>query len=151
MSRAPSVAHSDTSRQAAESIEQHLGPIENQIFSVIERADTLGCTTDELEIVLGMAHQTASARVVGLRTKHKIMDSGLRRRTRGGRLAVVWVVGHDYAPSGAPNDKLASRPSAKEIGVAIREISSLLKACSTTPSEELKKLGKWLKDIEMRG
>lgn len=50
-----------------------------------------GSTDDEIEIALGLRHQTASARRRELVLLGQIYDSGQRRRTSSGRAAVVWV------------------------------------------------------------
>ena len=50
-----------------------------------------GMTCDELELKLGMRHQTASARVSELKRIGSIFDSGQRRATRSGRKAAVWL------------------------------------------------------------
>lgn len=47
-------------------------------------------TCDEVEIVTGLKHQTASARIRELALKGLIKDSGKRRLTRSGRKAVVY-------------------------------------------------------------
>lgn len=49
-----------------------------------------GLTTDQLEVVLNRPHQTVSARVYDLARKGWIVDSGLKRKTRSGRQAIVW-------------------------------------------------------------
>jgi len=51
-----------------------------------------GSTCDEAEEGLDMKHQTASARLRELVLKEFIVDSGMRRRTRSGRGARVYVV-----------------------------------------------------------
>lgn len=49
-----------------------------------------GTTCDKLEQVLGMSHQTTSARINDLVRKGRIRDSGRREKTRTGRLAICW-------------------------------------------------------------
>lgn len=51
-----------------------------------------GLTCDEVEVIAGMKHQTASARIRDLYLEGAILDSGERRPTRSGRSAVVWKV-----------------------------------------------------------
>lgn len=87
---APYVVGSDTSRRAAESIEDGLNQMQEQVLSAI-RSDASGRTCDEVEHVLALRHQTVSARIRELACKSKIVDSGRRRVTRSGRAAVVWV------------------------------------------------------------
>lgn len=49
-----------------------------------------GATCDRLEQVLGMSHQTTSARLNDLARRGKILDSGRREKTRTGRPAICW-------------------------------------------------------------
>ena len=51
----------------------------------------LGATCDELEIRLGLSHQTASAAITEMAKSGMIVDSGERRHTRSGRKARVYV------------------------------------------------------------
>lgn len=98
---APYVKGSDTSQDAAESMEPHLARLQETIFSLIQNSwsgimsnmdPQLGWTDDELERWLGLPHQTVSARRRELVLKGLIEDSGERRKTRSGRKAVVWVL-----------------------------------------------------------
>ena len=86
---APYVRGSDTSRDAAESMRPHVSRIEAEVLAVINRFIHLTC--DELEEETGLSHQTASARLKGLRDKGLIKFSGARRKTRSGRAARVYV------------------------------------------------------------
>jgi ribA/ribD-fused uncharacterized protein len=54
-----------------------------------------GATCDEVEAALSLTHQTTSARVHELMKLGAVVDSGVRRRTRSNRDAVVWVVPED--------------------------------------------------------
>lgn len=51
-----------------------------------------GATCDDVEVGLDLTHQTASARVHELEAAEFIADTGLRRKTRSGRDAIVWHV-----------------------------------------------------------
>lgn len=51
-----------------------------------------GVTCEEVEIYLEMPHQTISARITELMIEGKIRDTGVRRKTRTGRTARVYVV-----------------------------------------------------------
>ena len=55
-------------------------------------AEQGGATCDEVESDIGMIHQSASARIRGLVKMGLLRESGSRRKTRRGRLAIVWVV-----------------------------------------------------------
>lgn len=57
-----------------------------------------GATCDEVEVALGLRHQTASARLRELVLKGAIKDSGARRLTRSKRKAAVYVFNDGPAP-----------------------------------------------------
>ncbi len=63
-----------------------------RILAYFTLCKTLGFTDDELEEVMNLRHQTLSARRRELVLQCRIKDSGLRRKTRSGRTATVWVV-----------------------------------------------------------
>ena len=86
---APYVRGSDTSRDAAWSVEGRLGADAQRVYEAIEKSSD-GMTCDEVEESLEMRHQTASARIKGLRDVGRIIDSGRRRPTRSGRNAAVY-------------------------------------------------------------
>lgn len=79
----------ETSIQARESIIERLLPLKAQILVLIKRKNGLTCY--ELEKMLNLPHQTASARINDLIKENRIIDSGLRRKTQSGRNAIVWV------------------------------------------------------------
>jgi len=81
----------DTSRAAAESMKPHAGRVRDAVLDHVRRSCPRGLTCDEIEVALGLAHQTASARVRELAQAKEITDSGRRRPTRTGRKAVVYV------------------------------------------------------------
>ena len=80
---------STTSRDAAHSIRKALPALEGRVL-VFVAGRPEGATNDEIEIGLAMNGSTVRPRVVELRTRGLIKDSGKTRRTRSGRNAVVW-------------------------------------------------------------
>ena len=88
---APYVPGSETSIEAAHSIVPSLQRLERRVLGVIEERGDLGATDDEIEVITGLAHQTASARRRALVLRGLVADSGLRRPTRSGRRATVWL------------------------------------------------------------
>jgi hypothetical protein len=48
-------------------------------------------TADEISVLLELPAQSVSARINGLHRDAYIVDSGIRRKTRYGRNAIVWV------------------------------------------------------------
>ncbi len=89
--KAPSVAGSDTSEAAADSVQSASGRLRAVVFAHVKRCGAGGATCDEVEAALEMRHQTASARVRELVLGGHLRDSGQRRQTRSGRNAAVWV------------------------------------------------------------
>lgn len=82
---------SQTSRQAAASMEEVAGSLRAAVLADIRACGLLGATCDEVEVRLSLRHQTASARIRELALKGSIVDSGQTRPTRSGRPAAVHV------------------------------------------------------------
>ena len=81
----------DTSVSAHDTTpESHRDSIRQKLYDVIA-ASPDGRTADELEVLLGMAHQTVSARLSELLRAGRLVDSGERRKTRLGKDARVLV------------------------------------------------------------
>lgn len=81
----------DTMHQAAADIAPHTPTLRSRVLRVIESAGMFGQTDDEIEEITGLRHQTASARRRELAKAGAIVDSGMRRKTRSGRSAIVWI------------------------------------------------------------
>ena len=85
----------ETSREAYRSIAGDLPRLEGVVLEFIRRSD--GATDDEIEAGTGLPHQTASARRNGLMRRGLIRVASnergepLKRQTRSGRKAFVWV------------------------------------------------------------
>jgi hypothetical protein len=92
--RAPYARGSDTSKEAAESVEPCSGTLRGVVLEQIAKFGTYGMTCDEAEVATGLTHQTCSARVNELMRLGAIVDSGRRRKTRSKRRATVWVAQH---------------------------------------------------------
>lgn len=88
--RPPFVKGSDTSEAAADSMVHDAANIRGRVLSAIVESND-GLTCDDVESILVLRHQTASARVRELALLEKIVDSGRRRPTRSGRGAAVWI------------------------------------------------------------
>ena len=76
----------DTSREAFLSINHDIVDA-----MVLDSIMPDGKTCDEIEAEEGGRHQTISSAVWRVRKKGLATDSGLRRRTRSGRKAIVWI------------------------------------------------------------
>ena len=79
----------ETSLNAWKGIQDKIEGLHGRILSAVAGAH--GLTDDELEERLRLSHQCVSARTNELRKSGRLIDSGVRRRTRRGRLAAVWV------------------------------------------------------------
>lgn len=90
--RAPWPAPS-TSQEAADYMAQYVEKPLGIIWLLLQRAHrggAVGLTCDQVETMTKIGHGTASARFNQLRDTGWIIDSGLKRKTRAGRDAVVW-------------------------------------------------------------
>ena len=88
----PYARGSATSKAAAASMKHPSVSLRARVLQHIRNCGVIGATCDEIEGALDLSHQTASARVYDLRKADAIEDKGLRRDTKSGRKAVVWVV-----------------------------------------------------------
>ena len=88
----------DTSIDAAESISESLSAMRLQVFQEVKNAKD-GLTCDQVEQILGMKHQTASARLNDLMKAEppvlcfeidKKTNKPRRRTTRSGRTARIY-------------------------------------------------------------
>jgi hypothetical protein len=78
----------ETSREAWERIQSVAPNLREAVYQIIKRVPM---TTDEIEALTDLRHQTASARVNDLMKMRMVFDSGDRRKTRSGRNAIVWT------------------------------------------------------------
>jgi hypothetical protein len=78
-----------TSTAALESISpEEKASREKQILAYIRNNG--GATCCEIENALGLLHQSASSMITRLRKAGHLVDTGERRPTNTGRLAIVW-------------------------------------------------------------
>jgi hypothetical protein len=85
----------DTSREAGLKAKPHAGKQRELIHFWIKwaaKTEAKGMTGDEVAVLLDLPAQSVSARINGLHKDGFIVDSGIRRNTRYGRKAIVWVV-----------------------------------------------------------
>lgn len=82
----------DTSQAAAATVAPDTATMRAHVEQCVQRSGPYGLTCDDVEQRLGLRHQTASARLWELHHKLGVIaDSGRRRRTASGRLAIVYV------------------------------------------------------------
>lgn len=89
---APEHGAPETQRLAAISVYAKSGTQRRQVLDLIAASTDRGRTDEELESILRGRHQAVSARRNELVRDGWIVDSGRRRKTTSGRLAVVWVL-----------------------------------------------------------
>ena len=85
----PHVRWSDTSAGAALSMVGKTRRLRRRVLWYVAGCPA-GATCDEVEVALGMLHQTASARIRELVQLACLIDTGGRRRTRRNRPAAVY-------------------------------------------------------------
>lgn len=85
------VAHSRTSREAAQSIKDATGNLEKIVLDYLVSQGDYGATDHEIDSALE-PESTLRPRRVGLHKKGQVEDSGERRQTKSGRWATVWRV-----------------------------------------------------------
>lgn len=102
--------HSDA---AARSMRPHVQQQGERILAFLRQRGERGATSDEVEMALGISHQSASARLGYLHKKAGIVSYGPDRRATGsGRAAGVYrIKGFRVQPAPAPAPA-AARPSA---------------------------------------
>lgn len=85
--RTPRVRGSDTSEAAGDSALPNAGTVRRRVYDAILGRPR---TDEEIERLLGLRHQTASARRRELVLLGLVEDSLRRRQTSSGRFATVW-------------------------------------------------------------
>jgi len=89
----PFQPHSETSREAAQSIEPVMGTERARVLEFLRSIGAIGATDEEQQLGMDMSPNTQRPRRIELCNTHPplVIDSGLTRRTISGRQAVVWV------------------------------------------------------------
>lgn len=87
----PFQRHSETSKAAALAIAPRLNALQQRVLAKIKAAGTFGATDEELQGWLNLNPSTERPRRIELVEKGLVVDSGTTRKTRSGRLAVVWM------------------------------------------------------------
>ena len=89
--KAPSVAGSETSQAAAESIEPTAGTLRAQVLEFLRGRGLFGATDHEMQEALNMNPSTQRPRRNELNRQGLIQRVQMTRKTPSGRKAVVWV------------------------------------------------------------
>jgi CRP-like cAMP-binding protein len=80
-----------TSNEAAAAIEPFSQRQRDILYAYVCDQYMLGTTNQEAEEALGMPAQTITPRMLELRKEGLVVDSGMKRKTRSGRRAIVWI------------------------------------------------------------
>ncbi len=86
----PFVQGSDTSLLAATQIQSSAKTLRQVVLDYLKRLGYLGATDEEICEALDMAGNTVRPRRRELELSGQVRKTELRRKTRSGRLAVVW-------------------------------------------------------------
>lgn len=82
----------DTQRIAARIALPRSGSKRRELYDMFLRRGASGMTDDEIEHLTGWSHQSASAARNKLMNDGFLVDTGQRRRTRRGTVAIVWAI-----------------------------------------------------------
>lgn len=91
-----------TSREAAVAAEAVAPKDRARVLSFIRGRRSEGAIDDEIEVALGLSHQTASARRRELVLAGLVAEAGKKRLTRSGSPAKVWRAVEPPARAGEP-------------------------------------------------
>jgi hypothetical protein len=94
----------DTRAAAGAAIELFKPNMLRQMFDFITDRGSYGATDEEIALALGMRESTARARRVELRDGGQVIDFLTRRKSRSGRLCIVWEATGLPLDCGGPND-----------------------------------------------
>jgi len=81
----------DTSLDSAVRSKINAAHLRSMVYEMILNAGVHGITADEATEQLGAVHNSIAPRLTELSQRELIKDSTLRRQTRMGRRAIVWV------------------------------------------------------------
>jgi len=87
----PALGKTDTSAEAAASIEAVTARLQRAVLLAIRERGALGLTSHELAVRLGLERASVQPRTSELREMGLIRDSGQRRRNPNGKRAIAWV------------------------------------------------------------
>lgn len=141
---------SSTSHEAALGKEESFRQDEAKILALLKAVGERGATDFEIETATGLRQSSASARRNGLVKKGLVRDSGLKRKTRTRRFAIVWILGTGHAVRGSGNERVP-RPSPKKIKAALANLDRIMQHSMGhfgPPAEhEVHELLRWLSKL----
>lgn len=86
----PFVSGSETSEKASSRAKESASSMRERVHRHLEACGERGSTDDELEVALGLLHQTASARRRELELMGRVVKTDRERKTRTGSAAAVY-------------------------------------------------------------
>jgi hypothetical protein len=93
------------------------------IWETLSMLGRYGATSDELELMLDLRHQTCSARLSDMKRDQLVVPSGMTRRTRSGSPADVIILARymvvEPPNEGHPNGPAAEGHEAVGVGAAL--------------------------------
>ena len=87
----PYASGSETSKAAASEMSPYLGRLQACIFDFIASCHAFGATDQEVQEALGIDSSTQRPRRCELANKGLIRKAKIKRKTRSGRQAQVWI------------------------------------------------------------
>jgi len=105
----PHVKDSDTSRDAALLAIPKAQTQRSRVLQVLKHIWPKGRTDEEIQDLLQMNPSTERPRRIELVQKGLVFDSMVKRKTRSGRLAVVWISNHEGLQRMTPEDYRLAR------------------------------------------
>jgi hypothetical protein len=87
----PYQQHSDESRESAELIEPDAASLRGRVLAYVRKCGATGATDDEMQVALKMNPSTQRPRRIELWKADLVKASGIKRPTRSGRNAMVWI------------------------------------------------------------
>lgn len=136
MNTAPYVVGSQTSKAAALSIASHLSPMRAKVFeAILNNPRGEGATCDEIEMLTGLKHQSASPRLRELEKLGLVRESGKTRKTSTNHEAIVWEWTGVFPDSvqlsifgGKPSKKTPTKSQKKQAAARLRATFNTLGA-----------------------
>lgn len=122
----PYVRGSETSKQAAEKIDNSSDAIRAVVLECMRDAGEEGRTDQETQVLLSMTGNTQRPRRRELEDAGFVVDSGRVRKTMSNRNSVVWVVTKMGMTAPCPSAVHRPSTSTKELKNGLRECLSIL-------------------------
>lgn len=94
---APAQRHSETSVAASDSVRECAGTLRARVYALLVTCSWQGATDEEMQTALGMNPSTQRPRRIELVKAGRAVDTGRKRPTKSGRMAVIWMAREEKA------------------------------------------------------